>query len=99
MADVSKNAVLKLLSDLGPVCRGFQDEVLLGLSCRKIQVYEIWAFTRMEQKRIPAKPAGTWGVGDCWTWIAIDAETRLVPSWFVGLWNARTASFFMRDLP
>ncbi len=98
MADVSKNTVLKLLADLGPVCRGFQDAALVGLACKRIQVDEIWAFTGMKQKNVPEELAGTWGVGDCWTWIAIDADTRLVPSWLVGPRDGQTAAFFMRDL-
>src|SRR6266446_4057686 len=68
MADVSKNTVLKLLADLGPVCRDFQAFTLVNLQSRKIQVDEIWAFTGMKQKNVQPAQAGTWGIGDCWTW-------------------------------
>ncbi len=98
MADVSKNTVLKLLADLGPVCRDFQDAALVGLSCKRIQVDEIWAFTGMKQKNVPEELAGTWGVGDCWTWVGLCADTRLVLSSLVGPRDGQTASFFMRDL-
>src|SRR2546426_804897 len=98
MADVSKNTVLKLLADLGPVCRDFQAFTLVKLHSRKIQVDEIWAFTGMKQKNVPAEQAGTWGIGDCWTWVAIDADTRLVPAWLVGPRDGQTAEMFMRML-
>ena len=98
MADVSKNTVLKLLADLGPVCRDFQAFTLVNLHSKKIQVDEIWAFTGMKQKNVPADLAGTWGVGDCWTWVAIDADTRLVPAWVVGPRDGQTAELFMRML-
>ena len=98
MADVSKNTVLKLLADLGPVCRDFQAFTLVNLHSKKIQVDEIWAFTGMKQKNVPAELAGTWGLGDCWTWVAIDADTRLVPAWVVGPRDGETAELFMRML-
>jgi IS1 family transposase len=98
MADVSKNTVLKLLADLGPVCRDFQFSTLVNLRCRRIQVDEIWAFTGMKQKNVPPELAGTWGKGDCWTWVAIDADTRLVPAWFVGPRDGQSAAIFMRML-
>lgn len=98
LADVSKNTVLKLLADLGPVCRDFQAFTLKNLHCKKIQVDEILAFTGMKQKNVPAELEGTWGVGDCWTWVAIDADTRLVPAWFVGPRDGHSAEIFIRML-
>jgi IS1 family transposase len=98
MADVSKNTVLKLLADLGPVCRDFQAAMLVNLHCRRIQVDEVWAFTGMKQKNVPEEMKGTWGLGDCWTWVAIDADTRLVPAWFVGPRDGDSAEIFIRML-
>ena len=55
MADVSKNTVLKFLADLGPVCCDFQAATLRDLHCKRIQVDEIWAFTGMKNKNVPAE--------------------------------------------
>src|SRR6266436_3832637 len=71
MADVSKNTVLKFLADLAPVCRDFQRNMLTNLKCERIQVDEIWAFTGMKAKNVPAELRGEWGIGDTWTWIGI----------------------------
>lgn len=98
LADVSKNTVLKLLADLGPICRAYMDRAFVNLDCRKLQCDEIWSFTLMKQKSVPPELVGTWGVGDTWVWVAICAECRLVPSWLVGPRDGYAASLFMRDV-
>jgi IS1 family transposase len=98
MADVSKNTVLKLLADLGPVCREYQRRVFVNLKCKKLQVDEIWAFTAMKAKNVPAELRGVWGLGDTWTWVAICAECRVVPSWLVGPRDGGAAHEFIGDL-
>ena len=84
MTGVSKNTILKLLVDLGCACTEYQDKVLKNLPCRRLQLDEIWSFCGMKNKNVPAELQGTFGLGDVWTWVAIDAETKLVPCWLVG---------------
>ena len=98
MADVSKNTVLKLLADLGPVCQSYQAQVLVNLACKKLQADEIWCFTAMKAKNIPPELVGRWGLGDTWVWVAVCAECRLVPSWLVAPRTGEAASIFMRDV-
>lgn len=76
----------------------YQDETLRNLKCRRLQVDEAWAFVYAKQKNVPESMAGAFGVGDVWTFVAIDAETKLVPSWAVGRRDGFTASAFIRDL-
>lgn len=47
---------------------------------------------------MPEKYKGKFGFGDVWTWTAIDADTKLVPSWLIGLRDASHAHRFMQDL-
>ncbi len=98
MFDVSKNTVTKLLVDLGAVCKEYQDHAMRGLKCRRLQVDEIWSFCYAKQKNVPQGMKGQFGVGDVWTWTAIDADTKLIPSWYVGLRNAGDAEVFLADL-
>jgi IS1 family transposase len=98
MADVSINTVTKLLLDVGASCERYQDEALRGLKCHRIQCDEIWSFVYAKAKNVPEEHAGEWGYGDVWTWVAIDADTKLVPSWAVGRRDGFTASAFIRDL-
>ena len=97
-ADVSKNTVVKLLIDAGKACAGYQDRALRDLPCRRIQVDEIWSFIYAKEKNVARAKAAPPEAGDVWTWTAIDAETKLVPSWRVGDRSGETAVDFMDDL-
>ena len=97
-ADVSKNTVTKLLVDAGRACAEYQDKALRGLPCRRIQVDEIWSFIYAKEKNVARAKAAPAEAGDVWTWTAIDAETKLVPSWRIGDRSGETAIDFMDDL-
>lgn len=98
MTGVSKNTVTKLLVDIGTVCAAYQDAVLTDLPCRRIEADEIWAFCHAKQKNVPEDKRGQFGYGDVWTFTAICADTKLVPSWTVGPRDLGTATYFMQDL-
>lgn len=98
LTGVSKNTVAKLLSDAGAICADYQDQALRNLTCKRIQVDEIWSFTYAKQKNVKMALAAPEGAGDTWTWTAIDAETKLVMSWLVGGRHSGNALAFMDDL-
>ena len=96
MTGAAKGTVLKLLSDLGLVCSIHQDHLMRDLPCKRIQVDEIWAFVYAKQKNVPPHKRGE--AGDVWTWVALDADTKLVPSYRIGPRDFREAVAFMDDL-
>jgi IS1 family transposase len=98
MTGVAKNTIVKLLAEIGKVCADYLDANLRKLPCKRIQCDEIWSFCYAKQKRVPTEKQGQLGSGDVWTWVAIDADTKLVASWFVGPRDAGTAYAFMQDL-
>jgi len=98
MTSVAKNTVTKLLRDIGQACEQYHDEVMVELPCKRLQVDEIWSFCYAKQKNVPVPLKGVFGYGDVWTWVALDADTKLVPSWLVGLRDAEWANAFMHDL-
>jgi IS1 family transposase len=98
MADVSINTVAKLLVDAGAACERFQDETLRDLKCKRIGCDEIWSFVYAKAKNVPERMRGAGGVGDVWTWVAMDADSKLVPSWGVGRRDASTGHAFIHDL-
>jgi IS1 family transposase len=98
MTGVAKNTVVKLLLDLGTVCSVYQDRVMRDLPCERIQCDEIWAFCYAKQKNVPADKQGQFGYGDVWTWVAMDADTKLVPTYRIGSRDLRDASLFIADL-
>jgi IS1 family transposase/lambda repressor-like predicted transcriptional regulator len=98
MTGVAKNTITKLLTDLGEACADYQDRTLLNLPCTTVQCDEIWAYCYAKQKNVPQEHKGTFGYGDVWTWTAICADTKLVPSWLVGERTVPDAWVFMSDL-
>jgi len=94
----AKNTVLKLLTDLGRACTEYQDTALVDLPCTRIECDEIWSYCYAKQKNVPEEHRDTFGYGDVWTWTAICADTKLVPSWLVGERTTEDAYVFMRDL-
>jgi IS1 family transposase len=98
MTDTAKGTVIRLLRDVGKACAEYQDKHLRNLPCKHIQCDEIWSFCYAKQDNVPEDKQGKFGYGDAWTWTAIDADTKLVPCWLVGLRDASYAYQFMSDL-
>jgi IS1 family transposase len=98
LADVSINTVTKLLVDVGAACEEYQDRALRNLKSKRIQCDEIWSFVYAKATNVPERMRGAWGVGDVWTWTAIDADSKLISSWAVGRRDAATGHAFMLDL-
>jgi IS1 family transposase len=98
MTGRSKGAVLRFIAEMGQACSDYQDTTLRNLRCRRIQCDEIWSVYYTKQRNVPEAPKGTFGLGDVWTWTAIDADTKLVPSWLVSSRDADAAQEFMNDL-
>ncbi len=98
MTGAAKNTVVKLLIDMGHACRAYQDAHLRNRPSKRIQVDEIWSFCYAKQKNLPPEKRGIFGYGDVWTWVAICADTKIVPCWLVGGRDAEFANFFIQDL-
>lgn len=98
MTSCSKGAVTKLIADLGPVCEAYQDAVLRNLPCRVLEVDEIWSFVHAKARNVPPAKRGVFGYGDVWTFTAICADTKLIPTWHVGPRDSDSALVFMSDL-
>lgn len=98
IADCSLNTVARLLAEVGEACSKYQDAHLRNLMCKRLQLDEIWSFVAMKDKQVPADLKGTPGIGDTWTWTAIDADSKLVVSWMVGNRSALAANLFVKDL-
>ncbi len=98
MTGAAKNTITKLLVDLGEACAEYQDGVLVDLPCEVVEADEIWAFCYSKQKNVPEQFKGTPGYGDVWTFTAICADTKLIPTWLVGERTSDDAEFFLTDL-
>jgi len=95
---ISKPTVTKLLTDIGPVVAGYQGQVMRGLRCQRVQVDEVWTFVGMKARKVPEERRGEFGIGDVYTFTAIDADTKLAPTWLLGRRDIETARRFLLDL-
>ena len=96
--NVSKNTVLKLLADVGNACAIYQDRVFQDLPCKRLQLDEIWSFCFAKDKHLREELKDTFGYGSVYTWVSICADSKLVPSWFVGRRDLQSAMEFVSDL-
>jgi len=98
LTDTSINTVSKLLVDAGCFCAGFHDAKVRGVKASKVQVDEIWSFTAAKEKNVASMKAPVDGAGDTWTWTAIEADTKLLISHFVGGRDGECAKWFIEDM-
>jgi IS1 family transposase len=98
MAGVAINTVQKLILDVGEVAAAYHDEHLRDLQCKTIEADEIWSFVGSKQKNIPADREGDPNYGDVWTWTALDADSKLIVSWYIGGRAFEDCMAFMEDL-
>ncbi len=98
LTDTSINTVSKLLVDAGRFCAGFHDAKVRDAKAHRVQVDEIWSFTAAKQKNVATMKNPVDGAGDTWTWTAIEADTKLLISHFVGGRDGECAMWFMDDL-
>ncbi|MDD5338083.1 MAG: IS1 family transposase [Dehalococcoidales bacterium] len=98
MTGTAKHTILNLLRDVGLACMKYHDIYLNNLSCKHLQCDEIWSFCYAKQAHVPEKYNGKFGFGDVWTWVALDADTKLVVSWLVGLRTMECATTFINDV-
>src|SRR5271170_2979934 len=80
ITSVNQNTIMSLGRRVGEACAKIQDTKLRGLQSRHIEVDEIWGFVGAKRKNADA--AGHYG--DVWTFIALDSDTKLIPSFMVG---------------
>ena len=96
MTGAAKNTVVKLLADMGVACAAFHDKHVRNLRVRRLQADEIWCFVGAKKKNAsPLQKQEGWG--DIWTWVGLDADTKLVVGYLVGGRSAGWAWDFMQD--
>lgn len=95
---VAYNTVLRFAADVGKAAAAFQDGALRDLPSKRVEVDEIWAFCYAKDKNVPEHLQGEKGIGSVWTWVGIDADSKLAVSWLVGSRDANDACLFVDDL-
>jgi IS1 family transposase len=98
LTGISRTTLLKLLADAGQAFDEYQDRMLVNLQSKRIQVDEAWAFCYAKQKNVAMAKAAPIGAGDIWTWVGLDADSKLAVSWHVGNRDGEAAMIFIDDL-
>jgi IS1 family transposase len=97
MTGVHRDTITRLMVRVGEACDRLQHETMRELPCTRLEVDEIWCYVGKKQRRV-TNADDPERVGDFWTFVGIDAETKLIPTWLVGKRDGATAEAFMADL-
>lgn len=96
LTGVSKTTIMKLLLNIGHACLAWEDAKLRNLSCERLQADEVWGFVGAKDKNVSPEDKGE--KGSVWTWVCIDADTKLIVSWLMGARDEGHAHAFMQDV-
>ena len=99
MTGIAKKTVMRLLVEVGEVCADYQDHVFRNLQSKRLQLDEMWSWIYCKEKNRTEEIARkNPDAGDVWLWVAVDADSKLVPSWRLGQRDLATATDFVNDL-
>lgn len=93
-----KKTVLRLLGEFGSACMAYHDKHVRSVNARRVQCDEIWSFCYSKQANVPAERKGQFGVGDVWTWTALDADSKMILAYRVDTRDEEAAYNFIHDL-
>jgi IS1 family transposase len=97
MTGVHRDTIIRLMKRVGAGCEVLLDSEMRNLSCHRLQLDELWTFVGKKQRHVKLED-DPYQVGDFYTFVALDADTRLVPSYRIGKRNRATTNAFLRDL-
>ena len=99
MTGIAYNTVLTTFEHIGKACIKFHDETVVNVNSKRIEADELWAYIYCKDKNTKyCTKDGEQHIGDAWTWVGMDADTKLIVSWLVGSRDAECANIFMRDI-
>jgi IS1 family transposase len=96
ITDLHRDTILRLLVLAGERCIALMDTRMRNLQCKRIQADEIWSFVGKKDRNLKVDDSEE--LGNAWVFVAMDAETKLIPSYMVGKRNRETTYAFLSDL-
>ena len=96
LTNMNRDTIDRLILEVGQRCQHFMDDHIVDVRCGDIQIDEIWSFVGMKAKQ--AKKQDNPEVGDSWTYVAVDRETKLVACHYVGQRNSTDTNRFLSKL-
>ncbi len=98
MTETHRDTIMRLMVEVGEGCAKIMDERMRNLTCQRLQADEIWTYVGKKQRNVDGTEANPGRVGEQWTFVALDADTKLIPSYLVGKRTKGNAVRFMSDL-
>ena len=97
LTGVHRDTIIKFLVRVGTGCAALLDTKMVNLGCERLELDELWSFVGKKQRRVKATDDVS-RVGDMWTYVAIDASSKLIPSFLVGKRDAQNTNAFVSDV-
>lgn len=97
MTGVHRDTIMRLMVRVGDACKDLMDQKMINLPCEKVQVDEIWCYVGKKQRHLKDEDDPN-KFGDFWTWVALDADSKIVPTYKVGKRTSEMALEFIGDL-
>ena len=79
MTGVHRDTIMRLLVQVGTTCDEILDAMMRGLFCKRIEFNEVWCYVGKKQRHVHIEDNPN-RVGDFYTFVAIDADTKLIPN-------------------
>lgn len=98
MTDVHRDTIMRLMVKVGQACEVLHDKIMCELPCEAIEIDEIWGFVAKKQRNVDPTVDDPSQVGDAWTFVAIDADTKLIPAFRTGKRDVENTRLFIQDL-
>jgi IS1 family transposase len=98
MSGVHRDTIMRLTVSVGEQCAEFLNREMVNLKVGRLQVDEIWTFVGKKQKHLKQDEAGSLELGDQYVFVALDADTKLIPTFRVGKRTSHLAASFMMEL-
>jgi IS1 family transposase len=97
MTGIHRDTIMRLMVRVGQNCEKILDATMHNLTCKNIQVDEIWGYVGKKQRHL-AEDDDSSEMGDQWVFVALDADSKLIPSYIIGKRSADNAQAFIKDL-
>lgn len=92
-----RDTICRLLVRVGEGCAELLNERMVDLGCERLELDELWSFVGKKQRHVRNTDDAS-RVGDQWVYVAIDATSKLIPSFLVGKRDAQNTNAFVPDV-
>ena len=97
MTGIHRDTIMRLMLRAGQNCERLMDQYMRNLNCKRLEMDEIWCYVGKKQRHL-SRTDNEFELGDQWIWVALDAESKIIPSYVVGKRSAANAQAFLKDL-